>query len=53
MIQTLNNFLNCFDRFLRRLAAVAIVMLIVPFLCLMYIFGLFNFTVSQEDDNYE
>jgi hypothetical protein len=33
--------------------AVGIVLIIIPFLSLIYIFGLFDFTVSEKDDNYE
>lgn len=46
----LNSFLNGFDRFLRRLAAIVIVLFIIPFLSLAYLFGVFDITSQNEDE---
>jgi hypothetical protein len=49
----LNNFLNNFEHFLRRVFIAFVGLLIVPFILLGYIFGLFHFNVEKKNDDNE
>lgn len=50
MINLLNSFLNSFERFYRRVFSAILVILVFPFLLLIYIFGFLSLDIQQKDD---
>jgi hypothetical protein len=50
MLQLINNFLNAFERFYRRVFSAILVTLVFPFLLLVYIFGFLSLDIQQKDD---
>lgn len=50
MIQLINNFLNAFERFYKRVFFAMILTLAFPFGLLIYIFGFLSLDIQQKDD---
>lgn len=50
MIKIVNNFLNFFEGFLKRLFIVTIATIALPFILLSFLFGFWDFKVNKEDE---
>jgi hypothetical protein len=51
MIKKLNDFLNAFERFYKRLFLALIATILYPFIIILFIFGLISANIKNEDED--